>query len=500
MQYVVDKMIKYSLFLVVFTIFMMCFFSFVACAEESSNKEDGTVGPNTDTKEALLYLYGDAEGISTKEFENAAWVYYEGYDETIKSIENTEAGASGSKKYLSLTGNASNQGDAVGGWARKADDTSSLIDIARCDRLIFSAKVPEAIATGNTKATSIQWGIEDDKKNSKKITVTTPTLITRWQKYAISLTDFSAEGINLSHIVAIQYALAEKTNQIDIDEVYIADCTDVAVIAPKKEIALLKGRELVFSDEFDADTIDSTIWRFDTDSSANQAGWGNNELQWYTDKNAYTQDGALVIEAKYETMGGKQYTSSRLHTHGNLTVHYGIIAARIKLPENDSGQTDASAWPAFWTLGVNFNGWGHDTFGGTVAWPHSGEIDIMESNYKDFGYTRTLSTVHWGNGNQKGLGTPAYYGGNTSLQDGTSQYHVYAVEWTEKEMKFYLDYELFHTHNILNPDTNQEEFTRPHFLLLNVAVGSATTPFIGGMPDSSRYPQKMYVDWVRVYK
>lgn len=257
------------------------------------------------------------------------------------------------------------------------------------------------------------------------------------------------------------------------------------------------GYRLKWHDEFNASTVDETKWNYDSDSTGNSQGWGNSELQYYTDRsgsNAYIDNDTLVIAAKSESAGGKSYTSARLHTDGNYSVQYGVIEARILLPSNSSGNTDAGTWPAFWMLGDNFDGWGHSKFGGTTNWPASGEIDIMESNYKDFGYMKVSSAVHFDN---RSTALPydrnhwEYRSENAAISNATKQYHIYSIKWTDASMQFYLDHQEFFTYNI-----EQEEFNKPFFILLNLAVGG----HFPGTPNPSLYPQKMHVDWVRVYQ
>ena len=122
---------------------------------------------------------------------------------------------------------------------------------------------------------------------------------------------------------------------------------------------------LVWSDEFNGSSLDTSKWGFETGTGA--SGWGNNELQYYTDRtdNAYVADGALHIRAKKESYGGKNYTSARLNTNGKFTFQYGYVEARLALPSNQG------IWPAFWMLGANI---------GSVGWPSCGEMCIRDSN------------------------------------------------------------------------------------------------------------------------
>ena len=225
---------------------------------------------------------------------------------------------------------------------------------------------------------------------------------------------------------------------------------------------------LVWSDEFNGTSVNTANWTFEVGGG----GWGNNELQYYTNgNNASIQNGALVIEARRENVGGNAYTSSRMITRGKREFRYGRIEARIAVP---LGQ---GIWPAFWMLGANF---------GSVGWPASGEIDVLEHvNTSNTVY----GTIHWDAGGY------ATYGGSTNTTP--ANYHVYAIEWTASYIRWFVDGVQYHEANILNNINSTEEFHRPFFLLLNVAVGGNWP----GPPNASTpFPARMLVDYVRVYQ
>lgn len=229
---------------------------------------------------------------------------------------------------------------------------------------------------------------------------------------------------------------------------------------------------LVWSDEFNGTSIDSNNWSFEVGTGS--GGWGNNELEYYTSRseNARIENGNLVIEARKESYGGMNYTSARLKTQGKKSFQYGRIEARIKMPKGQG------LWPAFWTLGSDI---------GTVGWPKSGEIDIMEHVNND---NNTNGYIHWDANGQ------ADYGGPSGYVDVT-QYHVYSIEWTPSAIKWFIDGTQFWEANIANNINSTEEFHKPHFILLNMAVGGNWP----GAPNAgTAFPAKMYVDYVRVYQ
>jgi beta-glucanase (GH16 family) len=242
--------------------------------------------------------------------------------------------------------------------------------------------------------------------------------------------------------------------------------------------------ELVWSDEFNYTGLpDSTKWTHEVGGG----GWGNNELQYYTNKrleNSRVEDGKLIIEARKEAYQGNQYTSARLITYPNgHSWKYGKFEARMKLPYGQG------IWPAFWMLGRNF-------FEGT-SWPGCGEIDIMEMVGGD-GTTGqgdddiVHGTVHWSdNGNH------ADYGGSKQLAEGifNDDFHVFSITWDSKEIRWFLDGQQYHIIDITPSDLN--EFQKEFFIILNLAVGGNWP----GNPNSSTvFPQQLVVDYVRVYQ
>ena len=242
---------------------------------------------------------------------------------------------------------------------------------------------------------------------------------------------------------------------------------------------------LVWSDEFNAphhSPVDSSKWVSETGGG----GWGNNELEYYTARpqNAYQQDGHLVIKVLEENYSGsddvtRNYTSARLKTQGKFAQAYGRFEARIKIPRGQG------IWPAFWMLGDDID---------KAGWPTCGEIDIMENIGKE--PTLVHGTIHGpGYSGAKGIGAP------DSLPTGqrfADDFHVFAVEWEPKSIRFYVDDHLYETRTPADlPPGTKWVYDHPFFLLLNVAVGGDWP----GNPDaSSSFPQTMLVDYVRVYR
>jgi beta-glucanase (GH16 family) len=232
---------------------------------------------------------------------------------------------------------------------------------------------------------------------------------------------------------------------------------------------------LVWSDEFDGSSLNTSNWTYETGGG----GWGNNERQYYTaGQNATVSGGVLTIQARRVTSGYScwygtcEWTSTRIKTQGKREFKYGRLEARLALP------LGAGVWPAFWMLGGNF---------ASVGWPASGEIDIMEHVNTD---STIYGTLHW---DYNGYAT---YGGNTQVS-GPTAYHVYAIEWTPSYIRWFIDGRQYHEANILNSINGTDEFHRPFFFLLNLAVGGNWPGMWNGTtPTTLNY----LVDYVRVYQ
>ena len=237
------------------------------------------------------------------------------------------------------------------------------------------------------------------------------------------------------------------------------------------------GYSQVWSDEFDGSEVDENNWGYDIGGS----GWGNNELEFYTNRNAYLTDGNLVIRANKENYGGREYTSSRLKTQSKQTVNYGRIDIRAVMPQGQG------IWPALWMLGSNFP---------TVGWPHSGEIDIMEMIGGNGRENTVHGTAHWYN---QSSNQNASYGGNYGLPSGetlSTNFHVFSIDWDSTSITWYLDNVQYHTMAI-NDSSSLAAFRKDFFFIFNIAVGGNWPQY----PDASTvFPQRMVVDYVRVFQ
>ena len=228
---------------------------------------------------------------------------------------------------------------------------------------------------------------------------------------------------------------------------------------------------LLWSEEFNTDGApDSTKWGYDIGKG--DWGWGNNELEYYTNRreNSIVQGGVLKVTALKENFSGSGYTSARLITKEKFAFTYGKVEIRAKLPAG------VGTWPATWMLGSDNT---------TVGWPKCGEIDIMEH------LGRTLNTIYGT------LHYPGRSGGNadgttTVIANATTEFHIYSMDWSAAAIKLYVDGVLYHT----TINSAGIPFNHDFFFIVNMALGGN----FGGPLDPAFTKATMEVDYIRVYK
>lgn len=257
---------------------------------------------------------------------------------------------------------------------------------------------------------------------------------------------------------------------------------------PSKKVEAA-GWSLVWSDEFNENALDTGVWNYDIGGS-DGGGWGNNELQYYTNRsdNVYVNDGTLKIVAKREDYGGCRYTSGRLTTKNKKTFQYGKMEARIKV--NSGNQK--GVWPAFWMMGNERD------------WPYCGELDIME-HANDRNYVE--GTIHWNEGEWGGFNhiywgsysNGNYYYFSDNVNNGINGWHTYGVIWDADKIQWYVDDNIYLTAYL--QDNNAYAFRNQQYFLLNLALGSNSTGYTGNTaPDESFSSATMEVDYVRAYQ
>ncbi len=271
--------------------------------------------------------------------------------------------------------------------------------------------------------------------------------------------------------------------------------TSIGVLAAAGMIVMLAGlggpaladMSLVWSDEFDGNSLDLDNWTIEIGNGCpDLCGWGNNELEYYRAENVAVTDGNLYLTAREESYGGNYFTSGKVHSRNKQVFLYGRMEMRAKIP------TGNGMWPAFWMMPED------NVYGG---WAASGEIDIMEAVNAT---TEVHGTIHYGGS----WPNNTYSGGSYSL-GGTNfadEFHVYAVEWEADEIRWYVDGAHYSTryswqwHSDGDPGNPLAPFDQEFYLILNAAVG-------GNMPGctspgciTADLPQHYVIDYVRVYQ
>lgn len=243
---------------------------------------------------------------------------------------------------------------------------------------------------------------------------------------------------------------------------------------------------LVWGDEFDGTTLDTADWNYDIgDGCPNLCGWGNNELEYYRSENVAVQDGHLIITAKQESYGGRYFTSGKIHTRNKHSFLYGRMEMRAKIP---SGQ---GLWPAFWMMPED------GVYGG---WARSGELDILESiNVAE----EIHGTIHFGGEWPNNSSSGGSYASGIDFGD---DFHIYAVEWEETEIRWYIDGILYSTKTSNQwwsdgaPGNPLAPFDQPFYLILNCAVGGNWPGCTNPSCITGDLPAEYVVDYVRVYQ
>lgn len=395
--------------------------------------------------------------------------------------------------------------DEGGQYANVRFDADGFFQLA--ENSVFSLKiyVPSSEITGNQN-NQVSLKLQDNRLGapwSTQSEIIKPITLNQWQTVSFdfandtyfNLDDTSLPPTDRTDFNRIVLQVNGENNN-DFVDAYFDDFVYEGVLGedttePEEPIIDNDSTEYVFetliwSDEFDTDgEIDESKW-FQQKKLPDGGSWFNGELQHYTDRveNSFVENGNLKIVAIKENFTDqgvtKDYTSARLNS--KFAFQYGRVEVKAKLP------TGAGTWPAIWTLGKNIteNGAYWQTQGfGTTGWPACGEIDIME---------------HWGTNQnfvQSAMHTPSSFGnteniGGQVIPTASTDFHVYALEWTPSKMVFSVDDVV---HYIYNPEEKNAEtwpFNAEQYLLLNVAIQASIIP---NFTQSA-----MEIDYVRIYE
>ena len=240
-------------------------------------------------------------------------------------------------------------------------------------------------------------------------------------------------------------------------------------------ITSIKSQTLVWQDNFDSTTLNSNNWTYDFGDACDRApgcGWGNSELEYYTSRadNAFVKGGYLNIVLKKESYNGSSYTSARMLTKNKFSFYYGHVDIKAMLPAG------LGTWPALWMLGSDID---------TAPWPACGEIDIMEQRGSEL--NKIYGTLHYpGRSGANGNGS------TTTIQNATTQFHIYSLDWSPTFIKISVDGLVYQT----VPNNSTLPFNGNFFFIFNIAMGGD----FGGSPDPNFTSASMLVDYIRVYQ
>ena len=316
-----------------------------------------------------------------------------------------------------------------------------------------------------------------------------------WQTLQVNVDDLVAQDLNLASIDTglVIWPTARAETIFRLDRVrWISNPNNTSTITqpepsdvwvnPNLEGPVspmtYPGYSLYWSDEFTGDELNTEYWNYEVGTGSN--GWGNNELQYYRQENTAVAEGLLIIEARQQQFGGREYTSSRLTTQDKMSFTFGRVDIRAALPRGQG------LWPALWSLGESF---------ATVGWPESGEIDIMEMIGGSGREDTVHGTAHW----QDSTGVKRDQGGSYTLSDNLTLadgFHVFSLVWTPQSLTWYIDDIQYHSMT-LDESADLSAFQNPFFLIFNVAVGGN---WPGSPNANTRFPQRMLVDYVRVFR
>jgi beta-glucanase (GH16 family) len=360
-----------------------------------------------------------------------------------------------------------------------------------------------SVNEGNGGSNNIEIELKLNTATSKQVTVTYSTI----DGSAKAGQDFTAaSGVTVTFqpnettkkilipVVADDIREADETFQVKVDNpVNVVLLKQTVTVTLKNDDTKIwfnnagyevpstyPGYTLAWGDEFDGPALDNSAWSAEVgDGCPALCGWGNNELEYYTapPNNLFFQDGKMVIEARAETYGGKNYTSTRIKTAGKKLFKFGRVDIRAILPKGKG------IWPAFWMLPQD------NVFGG---WPTSGEIDIMELVGHEAG--KMYSTVHYGPGPGSTNISRNYSLSGAAFND---EFHVFSMVWEQDQLQFYVDDHLFSTVTKSDLGANIYPFNENFYFLINLAVGGNWP----GAPDASTvFPQWLIVDYIRIYQ
>ncbi|WP_241240723.1 family 16 glycosylhydrolase [Thermotoga sp. Ku-13t] len=450
---------------------LMCFL--ISCGlGQSQQTPDGNILHNGDFSQSILYISESYPEIPTGDFDTqGTWLFRTG--DGAQAVGVVENGV----LKVSITYAGPNS------WSVQVLQSPITVEYLGIYRVEFEAWASKNRRIGvKIGATALKgWipynpppsGRPVDQSGGYAIDITTERRTYSFEFTMRNETDDRAR---------FEFQLGQDDGTVYIDNVKLVKIGQAEPPAPPPALGEKYWYELVWKENFDGDIINENVWSLEVGNGHAQGipGWGNAELEYYKKENAYVENRVLVIEAKKETAqdeyGTYSYTSARMKTQGKFSVKFGRIEFRAKLPRGKG------IWPALWMLGENIT---------EVGWPTCGEIDVME--YLGHETNKVYGTIHG-----PGYSGAGGKGGSYTLSTGdfTEDFHIFAVEWDPLGIKWYVDDVKFS--QITRTEVPGDwVFDHPFFIIMNVAVGG----YWPGYPDeTTTFPQKMYVDYIRVYK
>lgn len=384
----------------------------------------------------------------------------------------------------------SNASEVYGSWMTSSRKVATVIDgvvtavgEGTC-RITYSVDDIKVVCTVNVKKDSTTIPVTGITLNKTSCTINVDETLEL--SYTLSPSNTTEKlviwDIEDDTIVSINNGvitgLKEGTTKVSVsslDGLHKAEC----VVTVTYEEVFKDGYSLLWNDEFEGNSLDTSIWGFDVGGD----GWGNSELQYYTNgNNIVLSDGTCKIVARREACNGRQFTSTRMVTRDKKEFTYGYVEARIKVPSYQG------AWPAFWLLGK-------DIYSGQ-PWPFCGEIDIMEyanSSSKLFG------TLHW-NANGKNPSSSYVHAmeGLTTYITNKTEFHTYALDWTAESIKILCDDVVFFEKDIRG--SQMDCFHDDFYVLINLAIGGQFVNEYNVNNIGFDKTSIMEIDYVRVFQ
>lgn len=242
------------------------------------------------------------------------------------------------------------------------------------------------------------------------------------------------------------------------------------------------GYDLVWNDEFNEADLDTIKWSFHLQNGCpNLCGWGNNELQYYTDENFYFDQGNLVIEAKNEPISGFDYTSTRIHSDDKFEFKFGRVDIRASMP------SAVGSWTALWLINKNYS-----IEEPAELWPLGGEIDIMEYLGED--KDAAFGTAHFGSDLSTHRFISGYYDAPNKNYD--EEFYVYSIIWEEDKITWLINNVPYHSITPNSTNGQPYPFNDEFYFIMNLSVGG-NLPVAPILDD---YPTFLIIDYIRVYQ